>query len=71
MTVGFVSQSPTYCDSHHIGAPWSILWDPGNVVVRGELGNIIIGVQKLDHNVCCGTELLRGIHFNGQKLEKD
>lgn len=39
MPVDLVSQSPTYCDSHHIGAPWGILWNSGNVVVRGELGN--------------------------------
>lgn len=71
MAGGLRNQAPTYCDSHHVGAPWGVLWDPGNVVVRGELGDIIIGVQKLDHNVCGGTELLWGIHFNGQELEKD
>lgn len=60
--------SQTYCDSHHIGAPGGILGDPGNVVMRGELGDIIVGVQELDHNIRCGTELLGGVHLDGQEL---
>lgn len=66
-----MGQSPTHCDSHYVGAPRGILRDPGNVVVRGELGDIVVGVQELDHYICCGAELFRGVHFNGQELGEE
>lgn len=58
-------------DSHHIGAPWSVLRDPGNVVLGGKLGNIVVGVQELNQDICCGAELLWGVYFNGQELGKE
>lgn len=65
-----LGQSPAHRDSHHVGAARGILGYPGNVVVGGELGDIVVGVQELDHNIRCGAELLWGVHFNGQELGK-
>lgn len=32
-------------------SPGAFLGDPGNVVVGGELGDVVIGIQELDHDI--------------------
>lgn len=61
----------TYCNSNYVGAPWGVLRDPGNVVVRGELGDIVIGVQQANHHVSRRAEFLRCVHLYCKKLRRE
>lgn len=61
----------TYCNSNYIGAPWGVLGDPGNVVVRGELWDIVVGIQQANHYVSCRAEFLRCVHLYCKKLGRE
>lgn len=58
----------TYCDSNYIWAPRGVLGDPGNVIVRGELGDVVVGVQQANHHVGRWAEFLRRVHLYCKKL---
>lgn len=61
----------TYCNSNYIWAPWGVLWDPGNVVVRGELWDIVVGIQQANHYVSRRAEFLWCVHLYCKKLRRE
>lgn len=59
----------THSDWNYIGSTGWVFWNSGDVVIWGEFGSIVIGVQKMNDNVCCGAESLRRINLNCKELK--
>jgi len=66
----YLQVNKTYSYSNYIWAPWRVLRDPGNVVVRGELWDIVIGIQQAYRYVSCRAEFLWCVHLYCKKLKK-
>lgn len=60
----------THCDRHNNRASGGVLRHPGDVILRCEPGDVVVGIQQVDHNVGCGAEPLRSVNLHGQQLPK-
>lgn len=59
----------THCHSHNAGASGGVFRHAGDVVLRGEFGEVVVGVQEVDDDVCGGAEALGGVDLHGQQLQ--
>lgn len=51
-------------DWHHIGATGWVFWNSGDIVIWGEFGSVVIGVQEVNDNVGSGAESLRCVDLH-------
>ena len=59
----------THGDGHQAGPPRGVLVDAGDVVLGGEGGDVVVGVQQVDDDVGRGAEPLRRVDLDGQELK--
>lgn len=57
-------------DWHHIGAAGWVFWNSGDIVICGEFGSVVVGVQEMNDDVCGSTESLWGINFHCEQLKR-
>lgn len=66
-----LEMNKTYCNSDYVWAPRGVLGDPGDVVVGGELRDIVVGIQQAYHYISCWAEFLRRVHLYCKKLRRE
>lgn len=60
----------THCDGHDHGATGGVLRHSGDVILRRELGDVVVGVQQVDDNVGSRTEPFRSVDLHCQQLHR-
>ena len=53
---------------HDVGATRGVLRNSGDIIVRGELGSVVVGIQQMDDDISCGAESFRGVNLHGEEL---